>query len=252
MKRTSENRKYSSFKTKQNTSFRYFVKVLLTVIAISISLTANTFAMNLGEDEIKPVIPIESEKVMFEKTYTLLSVTDGNAGIYTNESNNRATDYVVAALNEAGIDCYMNDYDKVLAINNYLCERFTYANYATVDGYVKENWVPFTDYCLIEGQSGAVCAGFAEAFQSMCIACGIECYYVTGYTYQGEETEGTYHAWNRVIIGEKSYYIDTCWNDSSQNSYFLSADGWDDHEIEKECEIYRISSQSLPLPDYMK
>lgn len=250
MKRTNENRKYSSFKTTKTSFLNYLLKVLLAVIVIFITVTVNTFAMNLGDDKIKPVIPVESEKVMYGRTYTLLTLTDGNAGIYTGESNDRATDYVVAALNEAGIDCYMNDYDKVLAINNYLCERFTYANYATEEGYVKKDWVPFTDYCLIEGQTGAVCAGYAEAFQSMCIACGIECFYVTGYVYQGDE--GVYHAWNRVIIGERSYYIDTCWNDSSQNAYFLSTDGWDDHEIEKECETYRISSQCLPLPDYMK
>ena len=118
MKRTNENRKYSSFKTTKTSFLNYLLKVLLAVIVIFITVTVNTFAMNLGDDKIKPVIPVESEKVMYGRTYTLLTLTDGNAGIYTDESNDRATDYVVAALNEAGIDCYMNDYDKVLAINN--------------------------------------------------------------------------------------------------------------------------------------
>lgn len=202
-------------------------------------------------EEEKPVLSQAEEKTLFGRQYVLENTTTGGAGIYVNEEDNRARDYVIKALEEAGIDSRMTDMDKIKAINNYLCDRLAYADYAATKDYIKEDWIPFTDYCLISGQSGAVCAGYAEAFQSMCVAAGIECYYVTGYVYQNSSPEGIYHAWNRVDLNERSYYIDVCWNDSSNDAYFLSANGWADHEIDEEQEIYRISSQMLPMPEYI-
>ncbi len=199
----------------------------------------------------KPARPVWDEKELFGKQYTLKCLTDGKAGIYTNPADDRARDYVIDALNEAGIDRTMTDLDKITAINDYLCQKLEYADYAAAEGFsYEEDWLPFTDYCLLSDR--AVCAGYAEAFQSMCISCGIECYYVTGYTYQGDGAEGIYHAWNRVVAGGKSYYIDTCWNDSAHNAYFLSADGWDDHVIDGEHKTYRISGQAFPMPAYMQ
>lgn len=223
----------------------------LTAYASNVHKEAGIFVFVKQETEPeKPVLPVDEEKMMFGRKYTLAEKTSGGAGIYTNAENDRSRDYVVDALNDAGIDNRMNDLDKIQAINTYLCEKLEYADYAAEEGFsYKEDWLPFTDYCLMA--DSAVCAGYAEAFQSMCIACGIECYYVTGYTYQGNDTEGVYHAWNRVVTGERSYYIDTCWNDSSNNAYFLSANGWDDHEIDKEHETYRISGQVFPMPEYI-
>lgn len=221
---------------------------VLTAYASNVRGETDIFVKQEMEQE-KPVLPVDIEKELFGRQYTLVEKTSGGAGIYTNGENDRARDYVINALNEAGIDNRMNDLDKILAINDYLCEKLEYADYATEEGFsYKEDWLPFTDYCLLS--DSAVCAGYAEAFQSMCIACGIECYYVTGYTYQGDDTEGVYHAWNRVVTGGRSYYIDTCWNDSSNDAYFLSANGWDDHEIDEEHETYRISGQVFPMPEY--
>lgn len=222
-----------------------------SVLCASAALTA--YASNVrGETSVeeKPVLPVETEKEMFGQQYTLADTTAGGAGIYVNEENDRARDYVIDALNEAGIDNTMIDFDKVKAINDYLCEKLEYAEYAAEEGFdYKDDWLPFTDYCLLS--DSAVCAGYAEAFQSMCIACGIECYYVTGYIDQGDDAESVYHAWNRVVIGGNSYYIDTCWNDSSDNAFFLSKTGWDDHKVDGEHEIYRISSQAFPMPEYV-
>lgn len=197
-----------------------------------------------------PILPVDDTRSMFGRQYTLKGHTAGGAGIYTNEEDDRTREYVVEALNEAGIDNRMNDMDKIKAINDYLCEKLEYADFAAEEGFsYKEDWVPFTDYCLLS--DAAVCAGYAEAFQSMCIASGIECYYITGYVYQDSAPEGIYHAWNRVVVGERSYYIDACWNDGSDNAYFLSAKGWENHEIDEEYEIYRISGQVFPMPEYI-
>lgn len=169
---------------------------------------------------IKINYPILKTKKMFHRTYKLYAKTEHGAGIYVNEKDNRATPYVIQALNEAGISNSMTDFHKIITINNYLCDKFTYAEYATQEGFSYQNdWLPFTDYCLLSDH--ALCAGYTEAFQSMCIAVGIECYYVTGYAYLSDGSK-SYHAWNRLILNKTSYYIDVCWNDSSNNAYFLS------------------------------
>ncbi len=199
--------------------------------------------------EEKPALPVAGERILFGRTYTLKGLTEGGAGIYTAPEDDRARDYVIQALDEAGIDDTMTDLDKIQAVNDYLCKKLSYADYAAAEGFsYKEDWAPFTDYCLLSDQ--AVCAGYAEAFQSMLIFCGIECWYVTGYIYQDGDTEGVYHAWNRVVVDGKDLYIDTCWNDSSHDAYYLSENGWADHEIQAQDEIYRISGQAFPMPGY--
>ena len=243
---------------KANKGRNIILVAITSILCGSVALTA--YASNVwGEtsvsenqeiEEEKPILPVAAEKELFGRQYTLIEKTSGGAGIYANTENDRARNYVVAALEEAGIDNTMIDFDKVKAINDYLCEKLEYAEYVAEEGFdYKDDWLPFTDYCLLS--DSAVCAGYAEAFQSMCIACGIECYYVTGYIDQGDDAKSVYHAWNRVVIGGNSYYIDTCWNDSSDNAFFLSKTGWDDHKVDGEHEIYRISSQAFPMPEYI-
>ena len=48
----------------------------------------------------------------------------------------------------------------------------------------------------------ADCAGIAEAFYVMCKKNGIPCRYIIGWT------EDSCHAWNRVKVGGKWYYVD--------------------------------------------
>lgn len=191
-----------------------------------------------------------TEKIMYERPYMLNGYTSGGAGIYVNPMDVRATDRILDAINEIGIANTMTDYDKVAAVNEYLCKRLDYADYAADADYPYErDWLPFTDYCLLS--RWAVCAGYAEAFQSLCCTLGIECWYVTGYVFQNGSDDGVYHAWNSVMLEGRKYYIDVCWNDGSQNAYFLSEKGWENHKVETEHEVYRINAQEFPMPDYI-
>ncbi len=208
--------------------------------------TVNICVVN-GENPILPVIP---RKNMYGHAYSLKGVTLGGAGIYANPKNDRARNYVIAALNSAGINNAMTDYEKILAINNYLCQKLDYAHYATEENFsYKKDWLPFTDYCLLA--NSALCAGYADAFQSMCCALGIECWYVTGYVNRNNRKDSIYHAWNRVLLEQTKYYIDVCWNDASDNAYFLAKTGWEDHKIDAEHETYKISGQTFPMPAFI-
>lgn len=67
-----------------------------------------------------------------------------------------------------------------------------------------KNYVPHVKFArnLFEDGEGD-CASFSEAFYVMCKKAKIPVRYIIGWA------EGTCHAWNRVKIGKKWYYIDT-------------------------------------------
>lgn len=100
----------------------------------------------------------------------------------------------------------MDDFAKVRAVNQYLCDHMTYdINYYT------------TRDALILGRGR--CQGYANAFKNLMNTLGIPTDYVRGYVAgEGNST----HAWNRVLIGGTYYYVDVTWNDSTgANSYLL-------------------------------
>lgn len=115
----------------------------------------------------------------------------------------------------------MTEQEKVMAINQYLCETITYDDAAlqnaeendfiTVD---EEFYDSFTAYgALIDGK--CVCAGYSAAFRLLAEETGIESIVVTGFL------DGTMaHAWNKVKIGEEWYVVDTTNND---NEFFANA-----------------------------
>ena len=66
------------------------------------------------------------------------------------------------------------------------------------------------------------CDAYSQIAQAVCDYAGIECKYVTG------RVETGYHAWNKVKIEGKWYYVDFTWNRS------LNTELWQDHIQETE------------------
>lgn len=91
----------------------------------------------------------------------------------------------------------MSDLEKGYAIHDYLVARITYSN-------EQPNWS--TRDTLATGY--AQCTGYANAFQSMMCAVGIETDILTG-----QYGAGNYHAINRCIINGEYYYIDVTFDD---------------------------------------
>jgi hypothetical protein len=98
----------------------------------------------------------------------------------------------------------MSDYEKELAIHDYLLLHVAY----DYDNYVQDA-VPYDSYtmygALIKGV--AVCQGYAYAAQLMLEMAGIESHIVTG------TANGIPHAWNKVKIGGEYYNLDVTWDD---------------------------------------
>ena len=76
-------------------------------------------------------------------------------------------------------------------------------------------------------QQGAVCDGYAYAFQLLCNYAGIPAATVTGMSFRGTRPETQdyveNHAWNVVFYGEDAYYCDPTWDDNGAE--YLDADG---------------------------
>lgn len=104
---------------------------------------------------------------------------------------------IAAELSQPG----MSDFDKVLAVNEYVVTNTIYSRTAKT--------TPHHVYAyLTEGK--AVCQAYALLTYRLLTEMGVEARYVVGYA-------GEAHAWNSVKIDGVWYHLDTTWNDPSFN-----------------------------------
>jgi len=141
---------------------------------------------------------VQTEPIQAEPTPTVVTPQKDPAQM----SNSELYQWVLSQI----ITPDMDDFAKVRAVNQYLCDHMTYdINYYT------------TRDALILGRGR--CQGYANAFKNLMNTLGIPTDYVRGYI--AGEANAT-HAWNRVLIGGTYYYVDVTWNDSTgANSYLL-------------------------------
>lgn len=106
---------------------------------------------------------------------------------------------VTPGMNEVEIATVLNDY----LVNNMEYD-YSYSHHSTYDA-------------LAYGTG--VCQGYANAYQRLMNAAGIQTDYVRGYGY----SRGSWgrHGWNRSLIGGQYYYTDVTWNDTSRGNRYL-------------------------------
>ncbi len=98
----------------------------------------------------------------------------------------------------------MTDYEKELAIHDYLVLNYKY----DYDNY-ENNTIPeesYTIYGLLLNGTG-VCQAYAEAMSLLLNLVGVECRVVTGVSNNDN------HAWNIVKLDEEYYMLDVTWDD---------------------------------------
>jgi len=102
----------------------------------------------------------------------------------------------------------MTDYDKELAIHNWIID---WASYDTEAHSNSPDASPDPDndnpYGLLINKR-AVCMGFTSAFQLFMDLVGVECITVIG----ASGSESMEHAWNMVRIDGEWYCVDVTWN----------------------------------------
>lgn len=150
--------------------------------------------------KVSAYIGKSGSSLKFSLTYTLV--------YYTTAEQEEIFSERAAAVLEEQLSDGMNDYEKVCAIYDYICDHVTY-DYTHLgdDTYTLKQ----TAYAaLIHGTS--VCQGYASLFYYMALSCGIDARLIAGYG------NGEAHGWNIVKIRDSYYCLDATW-DSSRTSY---------------------------------
>lgn len=156
----------------------------------------------------------------------------------------------VNAIDAAGITNEMSDYDKAVAIANYLCgaleydyaleaqeesgEGATYEEDRTEEELRVTGTIQHGNVALEKGSG--VCGHYASAFEDLCCMVNVECYSVGGYV-DGSKFG---HKWNEIHIGDKIYYTDVTWLDTGRRSseYLMSETEWSDHHRGRTSQYY--------------
>lgn len=160
-----------------------------------------------------------------------------NAGSLT-QGKNKAAAADLALTITAGLD---SDYDKMVAVYDWVTGNIAYDldKAANISAYGAG-----ANYLLETGRG--VCHDYAELTKAMLTALGIEATYEKGEVIP-EAGETELHAWNRVLIGETWYALDTTWG-----AGFILEDGFG--FVQKPRRIYLTSPEELELlhndPEY--
>lgn len=139
------------------------------------------------------------------------------------------------AIDAAGITNEMTEYEKCVAVNNYLCEvaeygdteaafqaAFNVGDQFTFDQFFQSLRSTSSSGAGLLRNGKAVCSGYADAFQTMTSMLGIASCTMSSVSLD--------HAWNAVLIDDVVYYVDVTWNDSTGTSnYLMSTELWEDH-----------------------
>lgn len=114
----------------------------------------------------------------------------------------------------------ISDYNKILAIYDYVTTHVKYANNGESD---TKNYTAYK--AAVKGE--AVCQGYALLMYRLLLASDIPCRVFTAYTAAGDG-----HAWNIVKLDGKWYNLDATWDSTrSDHRYFLRGTQDFGHEI---------------------
>gem|GEM_PF-6565411 len=145
--------------------------------------------------------------------YELEALAFGVKPVFSGTEGQAYTVYQTAkSILRSIVDDSMNDYQKVIAIYDYLSLNVTYDSVvAAIAGGSNVGFGQyscFTSYgALVE--KTAVCDGISSALRLLCMIEGIECEEYTGISVSGSSSGG--HAWNKVRIGGNWYGVDATW-----------------------------------------
>lgn len=146
---------------------------------------------------------------------------------------NDKADEIVASIITDGMD----DSEKVIAIDNYLCDNLEYDyDFLKMADEMVENLTDYGEYyfsyempehnyantaqCLING-GHAICSGYASAFKLLADKAGLQSIIATGTVPKQAGVENNGHAWNLVHIDNAWKVVDSTWNDTGARGKYL-------------------------------
>ncbi|MFA6866082.1 MAG: transglutaminase domain-containing protein [Clostridia bacterium] len=119
----------------------------------------------------------------------------------------------------------MSDYEKVLAIHDYIVLNATYDHNIVEAGLTTEESTAYDAFYLegVFNDGFAVCSGLSRAFTLLCGIEGIKTIVATG------TASGGGHAWSKVLLDidktdndyiKKWYIVDITWDDATKDSNY--------------------------------
>lgn len=103
----------------------------------------------------------------------------------------------------------MKDYEKEIALHDYIVDNTVYDKRFVYKKYNKESNTAYS--VLIKG-IGA-CLGYSDAMNRLLSAVGIESKIILGDAMSDADKEWIGHAWNIVKLGGEYYHLDVTWDD---------------------------------------
>ena len=103
------------------------------------------------------------------------------------------------AIKELLIKDGMSDYEKELALHDYIVKNFEYDTSAAEQDEISDSSTSIT--CFLCEHKG-VCEAYAYTFKALCSLCGLKCYVVSG------KLDNVNHAWNIIELDGSFYHID--------------------------------------------
>ena len=176
------------------------------------------------------------------------SITPGGVYIYGGWARSYTPEQIAlihSLVDGAGITNGMSKYEKAVRVNNAVCAALTYGGQGEIhaDGIY-----------AIQGGGVGVCAHYADLYQTLCQAVGIDCQIISGMA------DGAYtgsHAWNVMSINGTEYFVDTTWNDClGKNAYLMAEQDFAKHTARRrstdpdEIESQRLWHQFRPIQNY--
>lgn len=142
------------------------------------------------------------------------------------------------------LDVYnANDYEKVCAIYDYMCDNIVYDHAGLEAG---DSSLIFTAYAALINKT-SVCQGYSNLFYRLALELDIDSRIITG------KGNGGDHAWNIVKLGGKYYALDATWDATYAQAnlayrFFLKCEAdFGDHQPGKEytadafCQAYPMA-----------
>ncbi|WP_026497429.1 Ig-like domain-containing protein [Butyrivibrio sp. WCD2001] len=138
---------------------------------------------------------------------------------YTSAAQEQSVNAKVSQISSALSLSSKGEYDKILAVYEYVCGnvKYEYGN----------SQLKYTCYAAAINKS-AVCQGYALLVYRLLNDAGVSCRLIAGNTSSGG------HGWNIVRVGDYYYNIDATWDagkDKEKYAYFMKCDSeFDDHK----------------------
>ena len=144
---------------------------------------------------------IEGNKLIFDYVFTLEQA----------ENTARELNYAYSEFLQSEIKEELTDYEKLIALYEYIINRTKYADEASED-YDNNifNEAVYRSASAIGPllDCRAICIGYARATQYLALRLGIQTF-----TVKGGDTDGDVHYYDLVLLGDDYYYVDTTWGD---------------------------------------